>query len=444
MKQYLYIYLFFSLFQIHGFSQTYDSRVLLRNASVVNGKQTISVKWYTKELIYPEGVNVYRKEPNGRWQKLNSKPIKKLDSLPASEYTKDADLHFFVPFINHAKKEDLQGIFMINVLVKSFQSEAFSRFLGIQFEDTTAKAGRSYIYKVHKITGTTDALIGEILGITGGQESIEDPLKNITLVVDTSKVKIKWSIEEQRFYAANVYRETENKEWKKLNNLPVMISKFQDSLGKLQYPKVFYLDDSLKPGTYTYQLTGIDFFGKESKRSQTYTVSVKDITPPPAPMSLKHTTNNLEVTLTWKNQTALDFKGLNVYRSIKSDGPFIKLNPALLPNNTETYKDNVAKSGPYYYYVSSVDTAGNEGKSYPRFAEVHDIVPPAKPIDVTAKADTGKIILSWQKNKESDLAGYLIYRTINKNDVNNFVLLNANVLKENTYTDHRAEDRHII
>jgi fibronectin type 3 domain-containing protein len=106
-----------------------------------------------------------------------------------------------------------------------------------------------------------------------------------------------------------------------------------------------------------------------------------------------------------------------------------------LPPLTHEYKDKVERPGPYYYYVATVDQAGNEGKSRPTFAEVHDIVPPAKPTGLIAKSDTGRVYLTWQKNKETDVVGYMIYRTSNKNDKNNFVLLNANPVKEISYTD---------
>src|SRR5437899_2678279 len=124
--------------------QNLSGRILLRNAGMKNNKQRISIKWYSKELYYPEGVNIYRKEGSGEWKKLNEKIIKKLDGLSASAYKQEPDLNFFVPFINENKKESLQGLLFINVLIKSFQSEAFSLFLGIQYEDTTVKTGKSY------------------------------------------------------------------------------------------------------------------------------------------------------------------------------------------------------------------------------------------------------------------------------------------------------------
>ena len=422
-----------TILSISGFAQNLDSRVLVRNAGIVNGRQAISIKWYTKELYYPEGVILYRKEGGGEWQKLVDKPIKKQEGLSDSEYKKDQDLHFFVPLM--AKREEIKGFVLINVLVKTFESEVFSKFIGIQYDDTTAIVGKRYAYKVTKVKGATETLIGETLPLTAGGETIEGPVQDITVKADTNKVVMKWRIELNRFYAVNIYKESANNDFIKMNATPVMISEYKDSLGRKHYPNVFFMDDSLNPGIYNYQLTGVDFFGKETKRSETFKAEVKDLIPPPPPEDLSDSINNLSVVLHWKNTISKDIAGVNVYRSVKSDGPFIKLNSSLLPLIANSYTDKVEKAGPYYYYVTSADAAGNESRSYTIFSEVHDIVPPVKPAGLIVKVDTGKIHLSWQKNKESDLMGYRIFRTINKEDKNNFILLNAEPIKENNFTD---------
>ena len=245
MKKLVFILFLLTHLINQSIAQTVDSRVLVRNAGVINGKQTISVKWYDKELYYPEGVNVYRKEGKGEWKKLNASPIKKLEDVSAAEYAKDKELDFFVPLINKGKKDQIPPFIFINVIVKTFESEIFSKFLGIQYEDSTVKAGQSYSYKINKIKGNSEYLIGESLSLTAGAESIEEPVKEITMKADTSKVLMKWRTEQQRFYAVNIYKEEINN-WKKLNPIPVMISSFKDSLGRTQYPKVYFMDDSLK------------------------------------------------------------------------------------------------------------------------------------------------------------------------------------------------------
>ena len=43
--------------------------------------------------------------------------------------------------------------------------------------------------------------------------------------------------------------------------------------------------------------------------------------------------------------------------------------------------------------------------------------------------------LHWNKNTEPDLKGYLIYRTINKNNEDTYVKMTSNTLTENVYSD---------
>lgn len=432
--KYFFLYLT-TLVATSSFAQSTSSRVLVRNAGIVFNNHTISIKCYTNELYYAEGVNVYRKEGNGDWIKFNKNPIRKQEDVAKSEYEKDKDLYFFIPMINNAKKSDLKGLMLINILAKTFESQVFSRFLGIQIDDSTVKAGITYTYRVAKIKGGVETTLGESAIIVAGAETIEEPVKDISLLVDTNKVKFKWRHEEQRFYAVNVYRLNQPGQWSKQNREPVMISKYKDSLGRYQYPKVFYLDDSLAPGTYVYQLAGVDFFGKETKRSASFNVEVKDVIPPPPPESLEDSIRNLEVSLRWKVPVSKDISGIHIYRSSKSSGPYIRLNVTALSAITNTYKDKVLRAGPYYYYVSTIDLAGNESKSQTKFSEIHDIVPPLKPIGIVAKADSGRVVLTWQKSKESDLLGYRIFRTINKNNSGKFVLINSQPIRESVFVD---------
>jgi hypothetical protein len=106
----------------------------------------------------------------------------------------------------------------------------------------------------------------------------------------------------------------------------------------------------------------------------------------------------------------------------------------LLPKTDTVYTDAVPKPGFYYYKVMAVDDATNEGASQPIMAEVQDVVPPSAPKQVEAKADTGKIVLTWAKNPEPDVIGYYVFRTVNQDTKENYVLINADPIRETTYT----------
>jgi len=64
-----------------------------------------------------------------------------------------------------------------------------------------------------------------------------------------------------------------------------------------------------------------------------------------------------EVTLSW-TPSASQVAGYNVYRSLISGGPYIRINSALDPN--ATYTDTNLPSGNYFYVATSVDSSGDE------------------------------------------------------------------------------------
>lgn len=79
-------------FNIYG----QDARVVTRNDKDSQGKPVILVKWYSQQLVYNEGVHVYRREfPRGRWVKLTTGAVKRLPDLPDEIKLNDEELHVF-------------------------------------------------------------------------------------------------------------------------------------------------------------------------------------------------------------------------------------------------------------------------------------------------------------------------------------------------------------
>jgi methionine-rich copper-binding protein CopC len=94
-----------------------------------------------------------------------------------------------------------------------------------------------------------------------------------------------------------------------------------------------------------------------------YTFSFRtraDSTAPAAPQNLKQTTNNNLIHLTWNKNSEADIDGYNVYRKIKGEASYKKLNSSL--TKTISYTDKTGQLGlSYLYCVKAVDRSGNEG-----------------------------------------------------------------------------------
>ncbi len=64
------------------------------------------------------------------------------------------------------------------------------------------------------------------------------------------------------------------------------------------------------------------------------------------------------ITIDWPSSKDKDLLGYNIYRSDSPDGPFTKLNPNVFVGSS--YIDSAAPKGTMYYWVTAVDTSGNE------------------------------------------------------------------------------------
>jgi hypothetical protein len=86
--------------------------------------------------------------------------------------------------------------------------------------------------------------------------------------------------------------------------------------------------------------------------------------PSSSPMSVSLSGNGFvplshSVDVSWMPSTSSNVVGYNAYRSNQSGGPYMRLNPALLPSTS--YTDLLVQSGEnLFYVVTAVDANGNE------------------------------------------------------------------------------------
>lgn len=401
---------------------------------------SILIKWYSRQLVYDEGVHIYRKESSEiNWTRISTTPIKKKRFIKPEAINSNPDLKDLVDLVNRSKTKDLQNdLVMLQLLLNSFQSNEFSDFLGIYFEDTKVVSGGVYEYRINKILNGKELLLGVSLPILLQKNFAAPAVDSVTVFQNGKKIAFNWSHDESRIYAVNIYRKNlSDLSEVKLNKLPLVLSKITDSLGRLRYPNPMFMEDKkLKEGdTYSYSFSGLGFFGNETEKSKPVVVTFKDVTPPPAPRELNAKPDSMKVHLRWENVPVDDFDGVFVYRSRKRDGPFVKINDEKLAFAVTQFTDSLNVQGPCYYFVSAIDRDGNEAHSNLSFADVQDVFPPAAPEGLQMKADTGIVHLSWKKGIEPDLAGYYLYRTVNSHDTKKYVLLNAIPLNENHFSE---------
>jgi fibronectin type 3 domain-containing protein len=135
------------------------------------------------------------------------------------------------------------------------------------------------------------------------------------------------------------------------------------------------------------------------------------------------------------------FVGYNLYRGTEKDRyEDLPLNNE--PLRTNSFKDAaVANDRTYYYMVRAVDSPARPWKESLDSEEVsatpRDTTPPARPTGLTVVPGVGRAFLTWNENKERDLAGYHVYRSTRSG--RDYTRLTDKVISRTTFSDETAK-----
>jgi hypothetical protein len=162
------------------------------------------------------------------------------------------------------------------------------------------------------------------------------------------------------------------------------------------------------------------------------------------------------ITLSWQppaanidNSTPVNLLGYNVYRTDES-----QTEPANQPLNAElisgpAYSDRTFQFGNNYRYIVRAVSLGTGGaqveslNSNPISVSPKDVFPPAAPERPSVAApepNSARLAIFFAANKETDIAGYNIYRSTDPDlPKQNWTKLNQSLLTRTTYQDDRVE-----
>jgi uncharacterized protein len=295
----------------------------------------------------------------------------------------------------------------------------YGQKMALRYTDITIKKNKFYRYVLRQAVKAKGLPAVTTVSTLVNTNKPDEPPKVPTVFKEEGdrKVTFRWNraLAEQQFIAYYYERsEDDGKTFIRLNmNSPYLYGN-RDSLQIL-------LVDSLPKNykKYHYRILGLTTFGDVSKPSPSIIVIGKDLTAPTSASNLKAINlQGSEVKLTWQKPVIEgDFAGYWVGKSANLSGPFLPLNDKLLSKNELDYLDRTANSnGTNYYVVSAVDTVGNAAISIPAYVIMKDEAAPAIPTGLKGSIDsTGIIKITWNKNTEPDLLGYMVY-TANQSD----------------------------
>lgn len=415
-----------------------NSFVFVKNsADNSEGSCGIELKWYRKGRLYDGKFNVYRRgENDSDWILLNALPLERQKTVSQEALSNDDELAFFQEMLTSSSVEELKDDFLtLTFLLKSFESTDFARLLGLYFKDSTAQWGLSYEYRITVLDASgSETELGLSGGISVSDYSSAPPVSGVEVYQEGRTINFNWVQNDKSFYAYNLYQLDSSNHASRLNDQPIMLTMQPDSSGQLVYPRPMFRQRGFREGQlYRFFIEGVDYFGDPSFASKHFSIEFDDTTPPSPPRNLNGRSDSLRVTLRWDQEATPDLKGFVVYRSGSSEGSYEQVSNSDISPEMQHYFEILQVPGAYYYFVEAEDHSGNKSRSEPTFIEAQDVFPPPAPEGLTIQSDTGRLYLNWQKNMEADLAGYLIYRTVDQDNKDNYVLLNAEPIDTNYF-----------
>ena len=179
--------------------------------------------------------------------------------------------------------------------------------------------------------------------------------------------------------------------------------------------KMYYRAKALPDGhTYFYRLAAFNEKGIESELCH----PVKGTTFPG--IASVNIGNNLirEVKLNWAGTQSPFVVGYNIYRSLKSDGGFLKIKKINVSEANSSYEysdvDGLGDKTKYYYFVTTEDDLGLETSPSPVAVAVTRDIPPQSENFIARSGLVKKVELNWQAAPQEEVEGYIIYWSLEK------------------------------
>lgn len=306
--------------------------------------------------------------------------------------------------------------------------------MGLRYVDREVKEGDSYVYRVYLAEKTNEYSFDTAYIVVNVTATTKTPgPQGLLFESGDGFITLKWEDKlENKFSGYYVYRSEDGKNYKILNNIPLVVTSSKESNEEI---KPFFRDTStINYKKYYYRIYGVNPFAELSEPSEIIAYS-KDLTPPPQPILEKPKQFSDEIILSWKlDKLSNDLSGFVVARSNNSLNNFSIITKKPLTKNTSKYSDKVKNMEEVYYSVGSIDTAGNISYSLPQRVILVDTFPPSVPTGLTGSIDSNGIVtLKWNMGPEWNILGYRVLRS---NDPDHeFQQLTGNVYQDTVFVD---------
>ena len=266
------------------------------------------------------------------------------------------------------------------------------------FEDTTIVPGKLYRYKVRAYMKLS----------SGNKYSSYSSIKTLDFTVpattwNTFKIKNYKTIElswgKKSVDGYKIYRKTGTGKY-------TCIQTIKDK------STVSFKDTAVKPkNTYTYRIRGYVSVNGKNYYSKYTSVNTAELKMAKPQLKKAYVSGGKKIKVTWKRDSKAD--GYYIYRATSKKGTYKKVK-TITKNKTVSWSDTSIKTGKTYYYKIRSFVKASTGTKSSSYSTVFSVKTALKTPAVTSvTASKGKVKLKWKK--DSNAAGYKIYRATSKN-----------------------------
>ena len=310
--------------------------------------------------------------------------------------------------------------------------------LALGATDNNPAAGTEYVYVI-TVNGLTHEGRPLNAGAKGGLgQGIADlaPVTGLLVESGDTSVRVGWSTEatEHLYTSYDIFRAPAgNSAFTKANEAPY----FYGATGP-DDPKLAVFTDSIATyGDYDYYVVGRTPFGFFGTPSDTISASSR-----PNALNIRMRLDSVvatetALTLHWPsvsdehNNTMV---AQRIYRAanVKSTYELVTDGSLGISDRAWTDEDPLVSA---YYIIELEDENGHLYRTQPQLGQLEDQTPPATPVGFAGEdLGDGSLVLTWDKNTESDFKGYRLFRCYARGG--EFAVVGPDIITDTTFTDN--------
>jgi uncharacterized protein len=305
--------------------------------------------------------------------------------------------------------QEKKQLFNMAMLSCDFSADV-AKACGLLITDSTINENTSYTYRFSTYNGDDSKRIWLFNIDVNTSDLSKDPtIKGFVAKQKKKEVILKFNPNNYPNYFSGYYIEKsiDNSVFEKINKAPFVV--FFEKNSNV-FEEILHHDTAIAPNkTYYYRIRGINVFGEASEPSNVVEVKTYRVLHSSPHIDSIQPLMNKMVYLHWQmndsKETAL-IKNYILTRADKESGIYRSIYQS---KEVMQFIDKEPKPL-NYYKVLALTEYGDTLKSYSRMVVFSDTLAPEIPKGLKAIVDKkGNVIVTWNKNKESDMKGYRLF-----------------------------------